>query len=225
MFAAKVQAVLPLPEGLRVLRELATPFGAATLIVANSKGDLEPGLRVQSSNLPSNPIATVPKRAVKPEDAARRRKHDGAGDPRRVCDKYPGPRAWRFRHRASSDHRPTASRRFVDRFLVSATPRWDVGSVRRERREPGRSGRRDRERRRRGGRRESRGRAWSIASFRRAREYGNWQASPAGGAERGWRSSLLTQRAHCSPLRARLHATSRSRIAPFLRLRLLPISG
>jgi hypothetical protein len=67
--AAKVQAVLPLPEGLRVLRELATPFGAATLIVPNSKGDLEPGQRVQSPNLPSNPIATVPKRAVKPEDS------------------------------------------------------------------------------------------------------------------------------------------------------------
>jgi multidrug efflux pump subunit AcrA (membrane-fusion protein) len=67
--AAKVQAVLPLPEALRVLRELATPFGAATLIVPNSKGDLEPGLRAQSPNLPSFPIATVPKRAVKPEDS------------------------------------------------------------------------------------------------------------------------------------------------------------
>jgi multidrug efflux pump subunit AcrA (membrane-fusion protein) len=66
--AAKVQAVLPLPEGLKLLRELATPFGAATLIVPNTKGDLEPGLRVQSPNLPSNPIATVPKRAVRPED-------------------------------------------------------------------------------------------------------------------------------------------------------------
>ena len=68
--AAKVQAILPLPESLRVLRELATPFGAATLIVPNTKGDLEPGLRVQSPNLPSNPIATVPKRAVKPESRA-----------------------------------------------------------------------------------------------------------------------------------------------------------
>jgi biotin carboxyl carrier protein len=65
---AKVQAVLPLPDGLRVLRELATPFGAAMLIVANSKGDLEPGLRAQSSNLPSSPVATVSKRAVKPEE-------------------------------------------------------------------------------------------------------------------------------------------------------------
>jgi biotin carboxyl carrier protein len=64
---AKVQTVLALPESLRVLRELATPFGAGMLIVPNSKGDLEPGLRVQSPSLPSQPIATVPKRAVKPE--------------------------------------------------------------------------------------------------------------------------------------------------------------
>jgi biotin carboxyl carrier protein len=64
---AKVQTVLALPEDLRVLRELATPFGAGILIVANSKGDLEPGLRVRSPSLPSQPIATVPKRAVKPE--------------------------------------------------------------------------------------------------------------------------------------------------------------
>jgi multidrug efflux pump subunit AcrA (membrane-fusion protein) len=65
---ARVQAVLPLPESLKVLRELATPLGAAMLVVANSKGDLEPGLRVQSPTIPSTPIATVPKRAVKPED-------------------------------------------------------------------------------------------------------------------------------------------------------------
>lgn len=65
---AKVQAVLPLPEGFFLLRELATPFGAAMLIVANTKGDLEPGLRVQSPTVPMAPIATVPKRSVKPED-------------------------------------------------------------------------------------------------------------------------------------------------------------
>jgi multidrug efflux pump subunit AcrA (membrane-fusion protein) len=66
---AKVQAVLPLPESLKVLRELATPLGAAMLVVTNSKGDLEPGLRVQSPTVPSTPVATVPKRAVKSEDA------------------------------------------------------------------------------------------------------------------------------------------------------------
>ena len=66
---AKVQAVLPLPESMKVLRELVTPLSAATLIIANSKGELEPGLRVQSPTVPSTPIATVPKRAVKPEDS------------------------------------------------------------------------------------------------------------------------------------------------------------
>ena len=66
---AKVQAVLPLPESMKILRELATPLSAATLILANSKGELEPGLRVQSPTVPTTPIATVPKRAVKPEDS------------------------------------------------------------------------------------------------------------------------------------------------------------
>jgi multidrug efflux pump subunit AcrA (membrane-fusion protein) len=65
---AKVQAVLPLPEGMKILRELSTPLGAAMLVVANSKGDLEPGLRVQSPTVPTTPIAVVPKRAVKSED-------------------------------------------------------------------------------------------------------------------------------------------------------------
>jgi multidrug efflux pump subunit AcrA (membrane-fusion protein) len=66
---AKVQAILPLPEGLSILRELATPFAAALLIVANSKGELEPGLRVRSATVPAMPIATIPKRALKPENS------------------------------------------------------------------------------------------------------------------------------------------------------------
>ncbi len=65
---AKVQAVLPLPESLKVLRELSTPLSAAMLVVANSKGELEPGQRVQSGTVPTTPTTTVPKRAVKPED-------------------------------------------------------------------------------------------------------------------------------------------------------------
>jgi multidrug efflux pump subunit AcrA (membrane-fusion protein) len=66
--SAKVQAILPLPDEFKILRELATPLSAAMLVVANSKGDLEPGLRVHSGTVPSTPIATVPKRAVKAED-------------------------------------------------------------------------------------------------------------------------------------------------------------
>ena len=45
--AGKVQAILPLPAQFAALRELATPFAAAWVVVPNTKGELEPGLRVQ----------------------------------------------------------------------------------------------------------------------------------------------------------------------------------
>jgi multidrug efflux pump subunit AcrA (membrane-fusion protein) len=73
--AGKVQAVLPLPERYTALRELATPFAAAWVALPNTKGDLEPGLRVRPTTIPVAPIATVPKRAVKQEDA---RKNEGS---------------------------------------------------------------------------------------------------------------------------------------------------
>ena len=66
--SGKVQTVLPLPDGLKILRELATPLSGAILVVANSKNELEPGQRVDSAAVPTTPIATVAKRAVKPED-------------------------------------------------------------------------------------------------------------------------------------------------------------
>jgi multidrug efflux pump subunit AcrA (membrane-fusion protein) len=66
--SGKVQAVLPLPATFTTLRELATPFAAALVVVANTKGEFEPGLRVQSSSIPTAPIATIPKRAFKSED-------------------------------------------------------------------------------------------------------------------------------------------------------------
>ncbi len=62
--AGKVQATLPLPESLAVLRELAMPLSAAWLVVANPKGALEPGQRVQGPALPVAPIATIPARAL-----------------------------------------------------------------------------------------------------------------------------------------------------------------
>ena len=65
--AGKVQAVLPLPDSFLMLRELATPFAAAWVVLPNVKGQLEPGLRLHSSTVPVRPIATVPKRAVKHE--------------------------------------------------------------------------------------------------------------------------------------------------------------
>ncbi len=72
--AGKVQAILPLPEHYTALRELATPFAAAWVAFPNTKGDLEPGLRVRPTTIPVAPIAMVPKRAVKQEDA---RKNEG----------------------------------------------------------------------------------------------------------------------------------------------------
>ena len=62
---AKIQSILPLPESYASLRELAAPFASAWVVVANPKGDLSPGLRVRSANLPITPIATVPKDALK----------------------------------------------------------------------------------------------------------------------------------------------------------------
>jgi multidrug efflux pump subunit AcrA (membrane-fusion protein) len=72
--AGKVHAILPLPAPFAALRELATPLAAAWVIVANAKGELEPGLRVSTTTVPVTPIATVPKRAVKPGTA-----HDSDG--------------------------------------------------------------------------------------------------------------------------------------------------
>jgi multidrug efflux pump subunit AcrA (membrane-fusion protein) len=66
--AAKVQAILPLPERFTSLRELAAPFAAALISVPNAKGDLEPGLRVQTSSIPTTPVAGIPKRAIKSEE-------------------------------------------------------------------------------------------------------------------------------------------------------------
>jgi hypothetical protein len=63
----KVQSILPLPDSYLILRELATPFAAAWVVLPNAKGELEPGLRLRSSSIPSRPIATVPKRALKHE--------------------------------------------------------------------------------------------------------------------------------------------------------------
>jgi multidrug efflux pump subunit AcrA (membrane-fusion protein) len=66
--SCKVQAMLPLPESYAVLRELATPFTAAAVVFANSKGELEPGLRARPAGVPTTPIANVPKRAVRSDD-------------------------------------------------------------------------------------------------------------------------------------------------------------
>jgi multidrug efflux pump subunit AcrA (membrane-fusion protein) len=67
---AKIQAILPLPESFAVLRELATPFASASITIANTTGELEPGFRVRPAGVPITPIATIAKRAAR-QDSAR----------------------------------------------------------------------------------------------------------------------------------------------------------
>ncbi len=66
--ACKVQALLPLPESFAVLRELATPFAAASVLIPNPKGELEPGLRARPSGVPTTAITAVPRRAIRPDE-------------------------------------------------------------------------------------------------------------------------------------------------------------
>jgi multidrug efflux pump subunit AcrA (membrane-fusion protein) len=66
--SGKVQAILPLPDGLSVLRELATPFAAAWVVIPNTKGQLDAGLRARPAGLPFSPIANIPKRALRADD-------------------------------------------------------------------------------------------------------------------------------------------------------------
>ena len=67
--AGKVLAIMPLPEHFVALRELATPFAAAWVTLPNSRGELEPGLRVRTATIPTMPVAAVPRRSVKRESA------------------------------------------------------------------------------------------------------------------------------------------------------------
>ena len=61
----KIQALVPLPESLSVLRELSTPMVAAWVVVPNGSATLEQGQRVVSPVLPTLPIATIPSQALK----------------------------------------------------------------------------------------------------------------------------------------------------------------
>jgi multidrug efflux pump subunit AcrA (membrane-fusion protein) len=68
--SVKVMAVLPLVDRFFPLRELATPFASAWVTVPNPKEELEPGLRVRTATIPTTPIATVARRAVKHDAGA-----------------------------------------------------------------------------------------------------------------------------------------------------------
>lgn len=74
----KVQAMLPLPETFAPLRELATPWSAAWVVVENPVGaGLEPGQRVRNPFLPVAPIASLPARAVQSASSEPRARGDG----------------------------------------------------------------------------------------------------------------------------------------------------
>lgn len=63
--SGKVMALVPLPEQYVALRELATPWAAAWVNVANATGALEPGQRVRGPFAPLAPITAVPTRALR----------------------------------------------------------------------------------------------------------------------------------------------------------------
>jgi multidrug efflux pump subunit AcrA (membrane-fusion protein) len=62
--SGKIQAILPIPDRFSALRDLALPWAAAWVVVANDDKALEPGLRVQSPYVPVSPIAVIPTRAL-----------------------------------------------------------------------------------------------------------------------------------------------------------------
>jgi len=64
----KVQALTPLPAEFEVLRELASPYVGALVVVPNPGGALEPGQRVVNPALPAAPVATLPAQAVRKAD-------------------------------------------------------------------------------------------------------------------------------------------------------------
>ncbi len=66
--SGKVAAVLPLPESFAVLRELATPYAAASVVFPNSKGQLDAGYRARPAGVPVTALANIPRRAVHADD-------------------------------------------------------------------------------------------------------------------------------------------------------------
>ncbi len=74
----RVQALLPLPESLAVLRELTSPLAAAWVVLPNPAGALEPGQRVISPALPTAPIAVLPTHALLKPDPKEKDKEKAA---------------------------------------------------------------------------------------------------------------------------------------------------
>lgn len=62
--SARVHAVLPLPDSMATLRELASPMVAASVVVSNASGELEPGERTHGLTLPDAPVTLIPPSAI-----------------------------------------------------------------------------------------------------------------------------------------------------------------
>ncbi len=107
--AGKIQALVPLPESLGALRELASPFTAAWVIVPNTSGTLEPGERALSPDLPVAPLANVPTPALKSDDPKSKTLDAGArdtsSDPQRIRRGREGARDRPSRSRARAGYR------------------------------------------------------------------------------------------------------------------------
>ncbi len=82
--SGKVQAILPLPEPFLVLRELATPFAAASVVFPNTRGELDAGLRPPGRR-PDHGDRQHPQAGRSCRRRPGRRQLHGAGDPQRVC--------------------------------------------------------------------------------------------------------------------------------------------
>jgi multidrug efflux pump subunit AcrA (membrane-fusion protein) len=61
---ARVQALVPLPQALGALHDLATPLVAAWVVLPNPDQAFQPGMRVLSPTLPTAPVAVVAAQAV-----------------------------------------------------------------------------------------------------------------------------------------------------------------
>ena len=85
----KVQAILPLPESFAVLRELATPFAAASVVFPNTKGQLDAGLPGAAGRRPLDGHRQHPQAGRSCRRPPGRRQLHGPGDPQRVCDEHP----------------------------------------------------------------------------------------------------------------------------------------
>ena len=66
----KILAILPLPESLAPLREIAIPWAAAYVSIANPDGrTFEPGQRIRPPYAPTDAVAVLPDKAVLPAAA------------------------------------------------------------------------------------------------------------------------------------------------------------